>query len=159
MLAPILAFTADEAWEFVPGKATGSVHLAEWQPRKLPVDPIAEQADLETVVQTCANALPELEKARQAKTIGKSLEAKLTIAGPAEALAAATANAERAAGVVERVPTGNSPASGEGLVSLLSAKPPAKNASAAGIGKPTVGVVPEHPTICARCVEAVKVAS
>jgi isoleucyl-tRNA synthetase len=26
MLAPILAFTADEAWEFVPGKPTGSVH-------------------------------------------------------------------------------------------------------------------------------------
>src|SRR5208282_6750096 len=30
MLAPILAFTADEAWEFVPGKTVGSVHQAEW---------------------------------------------------------------------------------------------------------------------------------
>ena len=29
MLAPILAFTADEAWEFVPGKPTGSVHRSE----------------------------------------------------------------------------------------------------------------------------------
>src|SRR5206468_61022 len=26
MLSPILAFTADEAWEFVPGKETSSVH-------------------------------------------------------------------------------------------------------------------------------------
>ena len=31
MLAPILAFTADEAWEFVPGKPTGSVHEANWK--------------------------------------------------------------------------------------------------------------------------------
>ena len=31
MLAPILAFTADEAWEFVPGKNVNSVHEANWQ--------------------------------------------------------------------------------------------------------------------------------
>ena len=31
MLAPILAFTADEAWEFVPGVGGSSVHLAKWQ--------------------------------------------------------------------------------------------------------------------------------
>jgi len=30
MLAPVLAFTADEAWEFVPGKPTTSVHEAVW---------------------------------------------------------------------------------------------------------------------------------
>ena len=34
MLAPILAFTADEAWEFVPGKPTGSVHEANWRPAR-----------------------------------------------------------------------------------------------------------------------------
>src|SRR5205085_9864891 len=32
MLAPILAFTADEAWEFVPGKTVDSVHRLTWQP-------------------------------------------------------------------------------------------------------------------------------
>ena len=37
MLAPILAFTADEAWEFVPGKPTGSVHEANWEPIKFSV--------------------------------------------------------------------------------------------------------------------------
>ena len=31
MLAPILAFTADEAWEFVPGKNVNSVHEANFQ--------------------------------------------------------------------------------------------------------------------------------
>src|SRR5262249_20973601 len=32
MLSPILAFTADEAWEFVPGKTTESVHESRLQP-------------------------------------------------------------------------------------------------------------------------------
>src|SRR5262249_54892576 len=32
VLAPILAFTADEAWEFVPGKNGDSVHAVQWQP-------------------------------------------------------------------------------------------------------------------------------
>src|SRR5205807_9153438 len=32
LLAPICAFTADEAWEFVPGEGSGSVHQALWQP-------------------------------------------------------------------------------------------------------------------------------
>ena len=32
MLAPVLAFTADEAWEFVPGKTVESIHATGWQP-------------------------------------------------------------------------------------------------------------------------------
>ena len=33
MLSPILAFTADEAWQFVPGVSSeDSVHLAVWNP-------------------------------------------------------------------------------------------------------------------------------
>src|SRR4051812_2641748 len=32
MLAPVLAFTADEAWDFVPGKTVESIHTAGWQP-------------------------------------------------------------------------------------------------------------------------------
>ena len=38
MLAPILAFTADEAWEFVPGKTVGSAHQLAWQPMKFQQD-------------------------------------------------------------------------------------------------------------------------
>jgi isoleucyl-tRNA synthetase len=39
MLAPILAFTADEAWEFIPGKPTGSVHEAKWQRHGFSLEP------------------------------------------------------------------------------------------------------------------------
>ena len=43
MLAPILSFTADEAWEFVPAKPVPSVHLANWQLQDTPQTD-AEQA-------------------------------------------------------------------------------------------------------------------
>jgi isoleucyl-tRNA synthetase len=78
MLAPILAFTADEAWEFVPGKPTGSVHQTEFKPKS-----IARSADevyfWAILLQLREKFLPYLEESRQAKEIGKALDAKLSI--------------------------------------------------------------------------------
>ena len=78
MLAPILAFTADEAWEFVPGKITKSVHEANWQ-RK---DFVREKSEIETWETFFAfrqKAMLALERARQAGAIGKSLDAHLIV--------------------------------------------------------------------------------
>ncbi|HTL72032.1 MAG TPA: isoleucine--tRNA ligase, partial [bacterium] len=80
MLAPILAFTADEAWEFIPGKPTDSVHTATLQPVNF-VRAEAEAESWKNLFLLRELALPELEKARQTKQIGKALEAKLTING------------------------------------------------------------------------------
>jgi len=75
MLAPILAFTADEAWEFIPGKPTGSVHEAIWKPQGFETN--KDDSELWNIFFALrTNALSELEKARQAKRIGKALEAK-----------------------------------------------------------------------------------
>src|SRR5262249_10889847 len=81
ILSPILAFTADEAWEFVPGqRALPSVHLSTWQPSTLPRSE-AEQIAWRRLFDIRELVLPELEKARQAKTIGKALDAKVTVTG------------------------------------------------------------------------------
>src|SRR5208337_2106492 len=72
MLAPILAFTADEAWEFLPGKKVNSVHESEFKPSNFSISE-TEQADWKILFETRVAALPELEKARQNKAIGKSL--------------------------------------------------------------------------------------
>ena len=66
MLAPILAFTADEAWEFVPGKTVDSAHRLTWQPLGFE-RPEAERATWKALFELRELALPELEKARQAK--------------------------------------------------------------------------------------------
>jgi isoleucyl-tRNA synthetase len=78
MLAPILAFTADEAWEYVPGKNVNSVHEANWQftPFSLLESEIEQWKELMDLRE---RLLPKLELKRQDKTIGKSLDAKIRL--------------------------------------------------------------------------------
>jgi isoleucyl-tRNA synthetase len=76
MLAPVLAFTADEAWEFVPGKTVESIHGTGWEPSEFKSD-LAEQKKWNALFNFRKIILPELEKARQNKHIGKALDARL----------------------------------------------------------------------------------
>jgi isoleucyl-tRNA synthetase len=83
MLSPILAFTPDEAWEFIPGVETTSVHLAVWEPYNFTLSD--EESDkLKKLFEIREAALLQLEKARQAKNIGKGLDAKVVVCGPAK---------------------------------------------------------------------------
>jgi isoleucyl-tRNA synthetase len=79
LIAPVMPFTADEVWSFLPGRETESVHLAEFPA----VDDRLRDADLvarwEKVLEVRRVAALELEKARAAGTIGKSLEAQVRI--------------------------------------------------------------------------------
>jgi isoleucyl-tRNA synthetase len=80
LLAPILAFTADEAWNHF-GRAS-SVHL-ELLPQgdnKL-IDPQAV-ADVEALLRVRAVAAQALEAARQQKQIGNNLEAQVKLTLP-----------------------------------------------------------------------------
>jgi isoleucyl-tRNA synthetase len=86
MLAPILAFTADEAWEFVPGKNVNSVHEANWQPRLIKIE-ANEVSEWKFLLQIRPTVLPGLEALRQNKLIGKALEAKVTTMGDEDSLA------------------------------------------------------------------------
>ena len=85
MLAPILAFTADEAWEFIPKSGAESVLLATWDPLPFALG-AREEVAWSLLFDLRATVLPHLEKARQAKAIGKSLDAKVSLAGPANLL-------------------------------------------------------------------------
>ena len=87
LLAPIMSFTAEEIWSFLP-KISGrpeSVHLAYFpQPEDLtgkgPDDSSAGlRADYDSLMAARDEALKALEKARQEKMIGSALEAVVTI--------------------------------------------------------------------------------
>jgi isoleucyl-tRNA synthetase len=78
MLAPILAFTADEAWEFIPGKPTGSVHESEFKPKPFARSD-AESKLWKKLFEYRNDLLPRLEAKRQTKVIGKSLESKVRL--------------------------------------------------------------------------------
>jgi isoleucyl-tRNA synthetase len=83
LLAPILAFTADEAFENLPAQKLGSVHLAEF-PKVSGADDSQLLADWERIFSIRDEVLKALEEARNAKEIGSGLEAKVILRTDAE---------------------------------------------------------------------------
>ncbi|MGE3179380.1 MAG: class I tRNA ligase family protein, partial [Vicinamibacterales bacterium] len=87
MLAPILTFTADEVWRYLPGARDASVHVAvfpsgpeleAWKDPEL----MARWVTLTTLRE---RVLGEIEPLRKDKRIGSSLQAKVILsATPAE---------------------------------------------------------------------------
>jgi isoleucyl-tRNA synthetase len=153
MLAPILAFTADEAWEYVPGKTRDSVHQLTWQP-VVSGRPEAERTAWKQLFELRELALPELEKARQAKAIGKALEAKLTFAGSSPALAAGGLHLDALRELLN-VSQLEIKVGGEAVVVSVS-KAAGEKCERCWHWETDVGAHAEHPTICARCVKAVQ---
>jgi isoleucyl-tRNA synthetase len=87
LVAPIMSFTADEVWEYLP-KTAGreeSVHLALFpKPEEIySQDPAKLLDEWKQIFAVRDEALRVLEEARQAKRIGKGLEAELEIAASA----------------------------------------------------------------------------
>jgi isoleucyl-tRNA synthetase len=179
MLAPILAFTADEAWEFVPGKPTGSVHESEFKPKQFKCGE-EETDNWKMFFALRTNALSELEKARQSKLIGKALEAKFTMKFPK----AKSEEGKKLLGSFLMLPDWNqigieisSLASGENskiLQELLNvssvqidisdsitafdfsvSKADGQKCERCWHWETDIGQNAEHPTICARCTKAV----
>jgi isoleucyl-tRNA synthetase len=152
MLAPVLAFTADEAWEFVPGKTVESVHRAGWEPSGIKLS-LEEGEDWKWLSEWRDRILPELEKLRQAKTIGKSLDAKIEI----KVLAAQGHLAERnRESLRELVNVSALNASVSEEPAVVVSKADGEKCERCWHWKTDVGSIKEHPTICASCVEAVK---
>ena len=91
LVAPIMSFTADEVWEYLPSTAgrEASVHLALFPKPEMIYSsdpaPVLEEWKQMFIIRDLALQL--LELARQDKMIGKSLEADLHIYGKDEVLA------------------------------------------------------------------------
>ncbi|MGA2217140.1 MAG: isoleucine--tRNA ligase [Terracidiphilus sp.] len=91
LVAPILSFTSDEVWDFLP-KVEGreaSVHLALFpNPEEVfSEDPTKLLAEWKYIFEVRNAAMVKLEEARQEKRIGKGLEAELEIAAVGELFA------------------------------------------------------------------------
>lgn len=80
-IAPILAFTAEEIWNFLPGERAESVMLTTWYDglSELPADAELDRAYWDEVMAAKAAVNKELENQRSAKTIGGNLQAEITL--------------------------------------------------------------------------------
>jgi len=149
MLSPMLAFTTDEAWEFVPANS-GSVHENQWNRCGLTLSP-EEIAQWNWLKNWREQILPVLEKARQVKSIGKALEAKIELVVPADQLQFSDRELLR-----ELVNVSALKISKGDAVSIQVAKADGQKCERCWHWETDIGQNPDHPTLCGRCVEAVK---
>jgi isoleucyl-tRNA synthetase len=160
MLSPILAFTADEAWEFIPGRSGFPfVHLATWNPGSLQRSETERNA-WDGLFKLRELVLPSLEKERQAKTIGKSLEARVTLTGSNPLLMDAKTHlaAFRELLNVSQLDVHVTPGNGEPTLAIGVGKALGQKCERCWHWEEDVGENTAHPTICGRCVEAISAA-
>jgi len=78
LMAPVLAFTAEEVWSVLPARETASVHMARFpEPLGLREEGIVERWERLRALRDTVNKT--LEEARRRGEIGKSLEAAVVV--------------------------------------------------------------------------------
>jgi len=98
ILAPFLTFTADEAWSYArTGQeySNESVHLQDWPTAPKEWSDPSLAGEFEEIFKVRAKVTETLEPLRQAGTIGKSLDAVLAFAVPADNVAASVLQKHR----------------------------------------------------------------
>jgi isoleucyl-tRNA synthetase len=157
LMAPILPFTTEEAWESLPpfsGKED-SVHLELFPSfEKSWLDDGVRQ-EMERLLVYREAVLKELEKAREGKLIGNSLEARVQLSAP-EAEGALLRKYEQdlcALFIVSAVSVEPGPAAELGI--RVSRAPGAKCQRCWNYS-PHVGTSRDHPGLCRRCEDVVR---
>ena len=146
-----MAFTAEEAWEHLTAKAQGSVHLQTFREASVPAGWSPEDDSRWEKLLTVRTKVNEaLEKERQAKKIGKSLEAEVSLQGGG--LRSEDGDLLKEICLVSHLEI--RPGSGEATVKVA----PARGTRCARCWKheESVGQDKEHPELCERCARVVK---
>ncbi len=129
------------------------MHLADWEPFESRFSD-EELADWKTMFAIRERVLPVLEEARQAKRIGKSLEARVTLTGNGRELEIAQTHGEDLRELINVSQLKLEAGEGEELqVDVTNAE--GEKCERCWRWEPTVGSHDDHATLCTRCVEAV----
>ncbi|HYN76735.1 MAG TPA: isoleucine--tRNA ligase [Lamprocystis sp. (in: g-proteobacteria)] len=165
-LAPILSFTADEVWGFIPGRRDASVFTATWYDGlvALDTDTALDRALWDQVLAVRMAVGPALEEARKGNLIGSALDAELdlycdtglyqTLNRLGDELRFALITSEvRLHPITERSDLALA-TDLAGLAVRVSASPHPKCVRC-WHHRPDVGHHAAHPDLCGRCVENV----
>jgi isoleucyl-tRNA synthetase len=160
MLAPILAFTADEIWEDLPPEGTkqraASVHLGTFPEVSEQTD-TSVRSEWERIFEIREDVLRGLEESRTAKLIGSSLAARVEIsaAGSAHQLLERYKDQLRYIFIVSQVDV---LLSEEGASSVVIRIYPAagEKCDRCWNYSTRVGESTRYPTVCERCVAALE---
>lgn len=159
MIAPILSFTAEEIWGFMPHSAadnTESVFMND-MPKKSGLTASDEfTAKWDLIYQTRMDVNKVLEEKRNEKLIGKSLEASVAIAAADDAsyeILSANSELLKTVLIVSSVTVTRSD-TGEAVYTVTKAE--GEKCERCWSYSTSVGTNPNHPTLCARCAGVVK---
>jgi len=165
-LAPILSFTAEEIWRFMPGSRNESVFLNTWValPQGAAQRP---QIDWDVLLRVRSGVLRELEKLRNAAAIGAPLDAEVDVYCAPHVLQvlqpfgeelrfAFITSAARVHRADSRPPEAAAAEEGNEDFAWIVARPsPAKKCTRCWHKREDVGSSAEHPELCGRCVSNV----
>ncbi|MDQ6765710.1 MAG: class I tRNA ligase family protein, partial [Verrucomicrobiota bacterium] len=148
LLAPILAFTAEEAWGYLGG--AGSIHLQEF--------PSPSSAAPDSTAETTVNELLKLrgvigqavEQARQGKLIGNALEAAVVLRCDVQSLGEVPAPEIEEFFILSDLRLEQA----ETAAATIT-KTPHQKCARCWRYRPTVGRSAAHPELCDRCDEVV----
>ena len=168
-LAPILSFTADEIWQYLPGDRGESVQLEAWYPDLFELD-ANEPMNMDfwqQVLETRSTVSKQLENLRVANRIGSSLDAEVAVYCNGELqknlskledeLRFVMITSEARVNAPEARPDDAVEArlaSGETIYIVAGASDHGKCVRC-WHHRPDVGKDAEHPELCGRCVENV----
>jgi isoleucyl-tRNA synthetase len=156
LIAPLLAFTAEEAWSFTskPAGAADSVHLM-LLPDPEEVSPgldATKLAEWNALIEIRGEVLKALEDARQAKLIGTSLEARVRL--PTSDLLARHADDLPALFIVSQVSLEEKRGTGEPGIVVERAN--GAKCERCWKYSTAVGDDAEFPTVCEHCSRALR---
>jgi len=160
LLAPVMSFTADEVWQYMPAGAgrEPSVHIAKFMAEA----EIADQSsgtekvssDWQLILQSREEVLKALEEARNNKQIGSGLEARVTLEAPAAMYPVLERYADQLrfiyiVSVVELKKSTDS--NGTGTLKIAVDKAPGEKCERCWNYSTHVGEDKDYPTVCERC--------
>jgi len=161
MMAPVLSFTADEIWGFLPGEREASAHLSEFPRFQASLINTELEAKYDRLLAVRSDVAKVLELARAGKTIGHSLDARLELAagGNLGTLLAVEAGQLAELFIVSQVKLCDSlenGTTGENFpeLQIRVSKANGEKCSRCWNYATSVGADAEHPEICHRCLEA-----
>jgi isoleucyl-tRNA synthetase len=167
LMAPLMTFTAEEAWRYLPSTRSESVHLERFP--EVPLEWLDDvlKREWDRLLEVRREVSRALELARGRKLIGSGLEAAVRITSAPEdlpALLAAKRSLLQTLFIVSRVDLEPGPAGAvhyesqeiPGLVIDVD-RAPGDKCERCWMRRPTVGANPAHPSLCDRCVAVVGV--
>jgi isoleucyl-tRNA synthetase len=155
ILAPVLSFTCEEVWEFMPAalRDEESVLLSDWPTPMVPADADPLREAYSHILDAREHVTKALEDARNDKVIGKSQQARLVITVPAEAWAHLSS---RSAGMLSELFIVSAVELTQGDAYSVAVREATGNKCPRCWNFRELGVDPDQPEVCARCAEVLR---